>query len=252
MLDIAKMGRADIIMGVMLFMCGYFLTLKQKGSYKKKYSRKKVKYVILLTIVVIAIIGGEFIRSTRKAKEEFIGTTVKLQKLSKVSFITPSVYLYVSSHSAILNQYFKHGGENTPIGGHTFNPFYRWLEHLGLEIHAEPFQAWYNTPVSLNTGTYLRELHGDFGMAGLLLGPYILGILASIFWYRYKDYGRYRDLSIISFLYVIIGMSFFMMATRLSELVIYFVIAIIVGSIFDRRLNNPIPGKRTDSNILKT
>jgi len=237
MLDIAKMGRADIIMGVMLFMCGYFLTSKQKSLYHKKPTLMRHKYAILFVFVAIAVSGGEFIRSTRKAQEGFIGTTEKLQRLSTVSFITPSIYLYVSSHPAILNQYLKHGGEKTPFGGHTFNPFYRWLEKLGLEIHADPFQVWYKTPVILNTGTYLRELHGDFGMTGLLLGPYFLGFLASIFWYRVKDYGKYRDLSIVAFLYVIIGMSFFMMATRLGELIIYLVAAIIIGSILDRRLN---------------
>jgi hypothetical protein len=229
------MGRADILVVAILFSSAYFLTLKQKDVSQKKLTLKIRRFGMLLVIIVIVVSGAEFIRSTRQAKEKFTGSTKALQKLSSASFITPSIYLYFSSSNGILNQYLKHDGENTPFGGHTFLPVYRILEKLGVEIHAEVYQAWYKTPVQINTGTYLRELDGDFGMVGLIFGPYLIGLFSSVFWFRLRDYRRLTDLSIAAFLYGIIGMSFFVMATRISPFFFYLFISIIISYILDKK-----------------
>lgn len=234
LIGLVKMGRVDILMGTILFISGYFLTSKGKEQHLKKSTLAIRKFAIVFVVIIIAAAGAEFIRSTRKAQEGFAGATKSLNALSSTNLITPSVYLYLSSHHGIFNQYLKHGGENTPFGANTFLPIYRWLGKLGIEIHAKPFQTRYKTPVRTNTGTYLRELHADFGMIGLLLVPYILGLLASMYWYRIENYGRYVDLSIGAFLYVIIGMSFFVMATRQGQLIIYLITAIIIGHFIDK------------------
>jgi oligosaccharide repeat unit polymerase len=234
LIGLVKMGRVDILMGTILFISGYFLTSKRKEQHLKKSTLVMRKFTIIFIVIIIAVAGAEFIRNTRKVHEGFKGTT---KTLSSSNIISPSVYLYLSSHHGTFNQYLKHGGENTPFGANTFLPIYRWLGKLGLEIHIKSFQYFYKTPVRTNTGTYLRELHADFGMIGLLLGPYILGLLASMYWYRIKKYGRFVDISIAAFLYVIIGMSFFVMATRQGQLIVYLVTAIIIGHFIDKRMN---------------
>jgi len=235
MIDFANMGRADILVVALLFSGAYLLTPKVENTNQKKFVFKMRQFAAALCIVVIIVSGAEIIRSTRQMKEQFTGATKGLQKLSAGSIITPSIYLYFTSSYGVLNQYFKNESEHTPFGGHTFLPVYRILEKIGVEIHAEVYQTWYRTPVRINTGTYLRELHGDFGVAGLILGPYLIGLFASIFWFRFREHGMITDLCIVSFFYGIIGMSFFVMATRIGPFFFFLFVSILVGSILDKK-----------------
>ncbi len=240
MIDFANMGRADILVVAILFASSYLLTQRQKKANLNKYNMKIRRIAMFILIVAIVVAGAEFIRSTRKAQEGFTGSTKMLKKLSTASVITPSIYLYLSSHHAVFNQYLKHGGEHTPIGGNMFLPLYRIFEKLGLEIHSSTYQEWYRTPAVTNTGTYLRELDGDFGIAGLLFGPYLLGLLSSVFWYRYNEYRRFTDLSVLTFLYGIIGLSFFVIATRMSGFFFFLFVSITVGCYLDKKSNRSI------------
>jgi oligosaccharide repeat unit polymerase len=235
MIDFAIIGRADILIVGILFTSAYFLTQTYKTRGQKKIRLSPRKLGILVIAAAILVGGAESIRSIRQVKEEIKGSTSMLKTLSTARVITPSIYLYLSSDYGVLNKYILKGGENTPIGGHTFLPLYRIFERLGFDVHAQAFQKWYKTPVSVNTGTYLRELHGDFGITGLLFGPYLIGVFSSIFWFRIREHGRYTDLAIAVFFYTIIGMSFFVMATRISPFFFYFFVSIIIGYFLDKK-----------------
>ena len=190
----------------------------------------------MVLILVSVIVGGaELIRSTRNVKEGLRGTTGSLKKLSSGSIITPTIYLYFSSSIGVLNQYLLHDRENTVIGGHMFMTPYRLMAHLGVDIKVDVYQEWYRTPTVVNTGTYLRELHGDFGVAGLLVGPFVLGMAISFFWIRFKRKGSFVDLSFTAFLFGIVGLSFIVIATRLGGYFFFPFVAVIVSFILDRR-----------------
>ncbi len=235
MISVARMGRVDILFAVMLFVSGYFLTPKLKKIRGRSFKANFRRYAMVLVLIAIVVGGAEFIRSTRKVQEGFVGTTKTLQKLGTAGFITPSIYLYVSSHYAVLNKHIRNEGEGSQFGANTFLPFYRWLGGLGFEIHANPFQKFYRIPVKTNTGTYLREIENDFGIAGLVAVPYVLGIVSSILWYRVKRRREYLDISLAGFVWVIIGMSFFVMATRQGQLIVYLVMSILISYILDRK-----------------
>jgi oligosaccharide repeat unit polymerase len=240
MIDFANMGRVDILIVSILFASGYFLTERRRVEQAQSSGLRFKKIAMVVVLVAILVGGADFIRSTRGAKEGLRGSSGALKKLNTASVITPSVYLYLSSDYAVLNQYLHYGWENTPFGGNTFLPVYRILERLGVEVHASTYQKYYRTPVWTNTGTYLRELHGDFGMVGLVLGPYLLGLFASVYWYKVKLRARYTDLAIAGFLFGIIGMSFFVMPTRISPFFFYFAVSIIVGYLLDKKSNRSV------------
>lgn len=232
-IDFTYMARADILVAAILFTSAYFLTQKEKTTHHKKPIAGKL--IMSFIVVAIVIAGADFIRSTRQIREAFVGSTTTLKKLSEARIITPSIYLYLTADYGVLNRYFQKSAEDTPIGGHTFLPLYRVSEKLGLETHAKTYQAWYKTPLHLNTGTYLRELHGDFGIAGLLLGPYVIGILSSVFWYRLQERRGYTNLAIAGFLYGIVGMSFFVMITRLSPFFFYLFVSVVICRYLDKK-----------------
>ncbi|HJW27807.1 MAG TPA: hypothetical protein VJ508_01020, partial [Saprospiraceae bacterium] len=124
---------------------------------------------------------------------------------------------------------------HTPVGGHTFSSVYKLLEKFGFDVHVETYQVGYRSPVWSNTGTYLREFNGDFGILGQLLGPYLLGLLTSFFWFRVETSGRFIDLSVAAFFFVIVGMSVFVMATRVGALQVYLIGAFVLCYFIDRK-----------------
>lgn len=247
LMDVSIMGRALIVIGAILFSVGYFLsptpleTTVKPPNWWRKFS---------IAILILSIFAGsiEFVRSHRGTTETFAGATAALSKIRGASFFTPSIYLYLSSHYGVFNQYLKNGEEGRPIGGHTFLPFYRVLNKIGFDVSAETYQTAHRTPVRTNTGTYLRELHADFGILGVLLGPYFIGLLTSLVWFRVLTHARYTDIVLAGYLFTIVGMSSFVMATRVAVLAIYLVFGLVAGFYLDCTMKR---GKRgQDSNVL--
>lgn len=231
--DFTIMGRADILIVAIIFSTTYFMMPKQVNMQQ---SRLRIRKLILFVVLLSVIVGGaELIRSTRNVKEGLRGSSEPLKKLSSSTFITPTIYLYFSSSIGVFNQYLLRGGENTEIGAHTFLAPYRILERLGVEVHAKIYQKWYRVPTYVNTGTYLRELHGDFGIIGLLLGPYLLGITTSFFWLQFKKRGSFFDLSMSAFLFGIVGMSFIVIITRLGGYFFFPFIAVPIAIFLDNK-----------------
>ncbi|MCB9247183.1 MAG: O-antigen polysaccharide polymerase Wzy [Ignavibacteriales bacterium] len=68
-----------------------------------------------------------------------------------------------------------------------------------------------------NTGTYIRELHADFGTTGVLLVPYLLGLIITWLWFKFHENKSLFTLVFLVYLYIIIGFTFLMMVTRLNQ-----------------------------------
>ncbi|MBI5020380.1 MAG: oligosaccharide repeat unit polymerase [Ignavibacteriales bacterium] len=236
-LEIASMGRAKLIMAGVLFFSGfYFMGKEHRQKYRKSISNIFKKIAIFIVAIAFLIIGAEFVRSTRGVNEKFHGASQTLEKLGGMSFITPSIYLYLTVHHGVFNQYLKHDGENNFWGSNTFAPLFRIMAKLGFNTHVETYQIKYPTPVSANTGTYLREFHADFGLIGVFICPYLLGIFSSFFWYRMKRSGRYTDMAVFSYLLVVIAMSLFYIATRSGDLLVCLIGSLGFGYLIDRKL----------------
>lgn len=243
-IDFAQMGRADILIVAILFVTGYFATARsvaRRGS-EGTFLRKAVMAIVLITIVVG---GAELIRSTRGVKEGIRGSTGALKKFSSNAVITPTIYLYFSSSVGVLNQYLLQEKERTPVGGHMFLPVFRILDKFGAESGVKVYQEWYKVPTQVNTGTYLRELHGDFGIIGLVIGPALLGAMASASWLRYRRRGRVMDLMWCTFTFGLIGMSFIVIATRLGGYFFFPIVGIVIGGVLDRR-----PTMKSEDSLL--
>lgn len=237
---IAGMGRAKILIALILFLTGYFLPkttelVKNLTQRKTNRVRMAVGFIVLLGIIIGS---AEIVRSNRGMIESFSGSTKALNKLRGGSIITPSIYVYFSIHPFVLNEYMKGNGEPGLIGGNTFAPVWRVLDKMGAETYVSNYQMHYTTPVSSNTGTYLREIHADFGMPGVFIVPYILGIICSVYWKRWHTNMKIVDLAVLSHLFVIIALSYLTIATRLGYWLVSFVASLIVAIIIDRSQNH--------------
>lgn len=235
LIETANMGRANMVIAAALFLGGYAMLRVRMPRRVTVVRFGKLKRVLAISVAVLVLgVGAESVRIARGSHEALPFATQTLNKFQGASFLTPSIYLYLTVHFGVLNQYLRQDVEHTPWGSNTFAPLYRILAKVGFNTPATWYQRFYKTPVGANTGSYLRELHADFGVLGILTVPYLIGLFSSIAWYRFLTHGRYLALIVAAYLGALVAMSIFVIGTRSGELLLSFLPSALVGVRLDR------------------
>ncbi|HRI47782.1 MAG TPA: O-antigen polymerase, partial [Ignavibacteriaceae bacterium] len=234
--EFAMLGRAGILIAfveyfVVLFFVRLFLKKQTDSLNIKKKSNLTLSLVITL---IIFIMSASLVKNVRGAFESYRSSTKELNKLKGGLLITPSIYLYFSAHIGVFSRYLWDDSESSYFGENTFLPVYRIISKFGVVDPPSYYQKGYNIPMWTNTGTYLRELHADFGSLGIFLVPYLLGFLTSFYWFKFLKSGNLKDILILSHLYIIIVFSFLTMITRSSNLIISFVVIYMIIFLFEK------------------
>jgi oligosaccharide repeat unit polymerase len=224
--SIGAMGRAGLLFSAVLFLSSYLIFSKTIAvKNHRKLSFKSI--IITLAILAMLAITADYIKTLRFSEiwpRKYFGSK-SFSKLQKLPFFTPSVYIYLSANPVVFSEYLKSGGENTYLGWYTFAPIYHLLAKVGLVKITSYYQKFYLTPVPSNTGTYLRELHADFKEVGVLLYPFLLGILCT---YLYiKPIKKLWQVVTLSNLYVIVVLSYAYNAMFLGGWVLSFIVALV-------------------------
>lgn len=234
--EIASMGRAKILIAALLFFTGYFHGKRRFHTSNAIVERSRIRRALpILAATLLLVVGAEFVRSNRGAVESLPAATQTLKNIRGFAFITPSIYLYLTVHHGVFNQYLKRDEEHTPWGSNTFAPLYRLISKFGFDTFVPDYMRFYATPVGSNTGSYLKELHADFGLPGIFIFPYLLGLLSALFWYKFEERRRYVDLAVLAHLLLIVMMSFFINVTRAGHWVASLIATILVCYVIDRR-----------------
>jgi oligosaccharide repeat unit polymerase len=233
---VADVARAGMLLGFIeyflaFFICKQFFDLVYRN--KRKRNRKKVAISIIFLIAFI-ITGAAIVKILKAPMENFLASSSSLRKWESGIFISPTMYLYSSSHIGVLNSYLIDQDENNHFGEVTFFPFYRFISKFGVIEEPGYYQKGYFIPMWTNTGTYLRDLHGDFGYAGVLIFPFLIGLLSTIYWYRYYSTGNLRDLIIVVYMNIIVAFSFLSMGTRYGNWLIGLVVLLILLPYIER------------------
>ncbi len=235
--EIANMGRAGILLGVIEFftvfiMVRYYLT---SYNYKDKIRKRNIFYIV--TFLLIIFVGSAvFVKFIRKPIDKFKGTSQSLEKYEGNAFFSPSIYLYMSVHLGVFNSYLEKDNENYYIGENTFLPIYNLISKFNVIEHPSFFQKGYFVPMWANTGTYLRELHTDFGIGGVVIIPYLLGLIVTWLWLNFFRTGSLTYLVLLTYSFLIIFFSFLVMVSRLSSWFISLIILIIITSFIEKFL----------------
>jgi len=223
--QIAVFGRAGILFAFFLFIAVFSLSRHYfSGNSLIEKRRNKLSVIITLVIVVsLAVASAGLIRSFRHTVESYGASSQTLEDLRGGFFITPSLYLYASSHVGVLNAYLQNDfDEDKMLGETTFQPFYNFLSKLEWVEHPTFYEKGYLIPMWTNTGTYLRDLFGDFGVAGILVIPFLLGLITSIFWFKFFEEGKMWQLLILTFLFVVIMFSFLVIYSKFANFLLSF------------------------------
>ncbi len=169
--EIAGAGRVGMLMALVEFSFSFFLFRHLlNNDITNKYKFSKVNSIFATIILLVFFIGAaSLVRVSRMSDktENFTGASGTLMKTKENFIISPSVYLYLSSDIGVLSKYLSSEGEKTNIGQNTFLTIYTFLAKLDLVEKPPIYQKYYKIFAWTNTGTYLRELHADFGIAGV-------------------------------------------------------------------------------------
>ena len=240
--SVADVARAGMLLGflgyfISFFICKQFFDL----VYRNKQNRNRKKVVMsIIFLVALIITGAAIVKMFRSPSENYMASSSSLRKWESGLIISPTIYLYSSSHIGVLNSYLINQDENNHFGESTFFPFYRFISKLGVIKKPSYYQKGYFFPMWSNTGTYLRDLHSDFGYAGVFIFPFLIGMLATIFGYRYYSTGNIRDLIILIYIYIMIAFSFLNIASRMGIWLIGLVVLMLIIPLFKRAFNKSL------------
>lgn len=211
---LSSFGRIGMLIMLLEFISTFMLFRHYLINFKvNKINRMKVGIPVLIFLILI-IGAASVIKSFRGTFERYKGASPELRSLADNTFFSPSLYLYLSSHVGVLNQYFFHEDDNMKFGQITFSPFYNFSSKFGVVEPVPPDLKGYFIPMWTNSSTYLRNIHSDFGDFGLIVIPYLLGLLTSFFWIRFYSSGNFIHFMLMVHFYLIIGISFFAIVTQ--------------------------------------
>ncbi|MBV6512691.1 MAG: oligosaccharide repeat unit polymerase [Ignavibacteriales bacterium] len=218
--ELANVGRAGILFAFMMFISVIFLSrysIQANSSQGSKSFFNKSSILPLLIIIGLVIGSAGLVRTFRGTFESYKAASSSLNKTAGGFFITPSLYLYISSHAGVLSKYLDKDFEKEfPPGETTFFSVYNILSKFDLVKAPEMYDKGFFIPMWSNTSTVYRYLHQDFGLFGLFIPPFLTGLLASFFWMRFYERGKITDLLLLSYIYIGIGMSFMILVTKVS------------------------------------
>ncbi len=101
-------------------------------------------------------------------------------------FVVLSPYTYLTGSFPALQAYIDSAPERTG-GAMTFHPVFK-LSHMVdptikiPEYVPDPFSI----PVEFNTFTWLHPFYSDFGFTGVLLGPWVVGLLSGLLYFQMR------------------------------------------------------------------
>ncbi len=170
---ILSVSRWAILLSVALFLTALYLTPRPKPI--------RLSLIQKGLLILVGLGGLAFVSFARN--DLALSLTDQSTTLSHISEwvpVAPSIYFYVSAGPPGLSEYLRDPQQegNLPWGRYTFASVYRFLSKLGLATYVPYHQEFYSTPEWVNTCTYIREVHSDFGVAGVLIFPIVLGAVA--------------------------------------------------------------------------
>jgi len=232
--EIANVGRAGILFALILF---FSSIINQKYSYKIKLLNIK-RLIGIIFILLILVLSAVSIKTLRGGEINHNATSLTLRNTQDNPFINPTIYTYLCGHIGAFSKYLETDYDNYYKFGHnSFQSIYNIFAKFEWVEKPDVYPDGYNIPVWINTGTYLMDLHQDFGNMGLLIVPFLIGYLALFLWNKYLENKNLVGLLFISYLEVYLVMTFLMSFSRNSVYFTSFVLTFVIVFLYEQKFS---------------
>lgn len=228
--QIADFSRAGILFGIFIFVLSFILTRQYLSKFQKKNIKQQIKLVVIVILFMSFAVGGAgIVRSTRGSIEHFQASSRELGGMTNSFFITPSLYLYLSSHIAVLSKFNEIDYYNDyAFGGKSLKPIHNFLSKFGFTENLPYYGKGYFVPMWTNTSTWITDFIKDYGPAGIFLCPFLISLLTTFSWLRFIEEGKILHLAIATFMGVLILFSFLGMYSTSAYWFISFLIVLVI------------------------
>ena len=214
----ATFTRSGILFGLLEIVIAFVLTkylLSNKRGRKNKKNKKIIFAAVLLAILMVG--AATAVKMARQTMDKSItGKSSNMSQFEGNIILSPAIYFYLSSQIVTFSSYLKTENEFHLPFEYTLFPLYRVLGKFNLVRRPDTHSLGYHTPTWSNTATYLRNLHSDFGYAGIILGPFLFGLLSSYFWIALFYRKKLIYVVYLTFIMISIGMSFFTLQSQVT------------------------------------
>lgn len=223
--SIINFGRANMLIGVIIFATSYFSSAYRNNNYKLRFRLNS--FLKLSTLFILLILMMVQIRKFRGGFENYsYNDNVIIEKLVDWGLFTPSFVLYFAGAPAVLNQTFGSSllESDDVILENTFAPISRIYAPV-FDKEVKRYEEFVNIgPRYSNTGTMLKDFLLDFGIFGTLIFTLFLGMLYGI---SYRYYLRTGNIHLYSFLSAYIVMGAFVNLFRSGQFLLPFLIVLL-------------------------
>ncbi len=127
------------------------------------------------------------------------------------------LFWYLASPLAAFNEFLTTFDGRYHLGQYMFFPFYKWLYrfHLVPETDISVFGEFVLIPYAANVYTYLRNFYEDFGLIGVTVAPYALGLATSALRARAAGYFPYLNLYLVLLVFILFSFyNFFLFSNQ--------------------------------------
>lgn len=231
-------GRAEVLVFFLLFSICYVIGLRSdikkvksntNISNIKPFIAWRVRIFLVLFIAVFVLIA------------EVLNKGAIEQQFARVHLpsVLLNVYAYIATPIPALDVALSRPIDHYLLGQATFYPIARALYRIGLlsdVANTSYVLDIVRTPVPSNTFTYLRPLFEDFGLLGVILIPFLLGVASSYLFILVRTVPSLFSAVLMAYIYVVLifsiqGNQFWNITFAFS-----FMVAAIVGAAMSYRL----------------
>jgi oligosaccharide repeat unit polymerase len=227
------MGRGALGIAAVLFLVSALHTPRDPGV------RAPRRQLIVGAVLVATILGGVFalVSAVRGLGVDYPGNTAAMDRISEYIPVAPSIYSNFSATPVAFSMYLSSPEEvrHGFWGMYTFAPVFRLLSKFGLPTGVPAYEEDYWTPVPMNTSTYLKNVDSDFGLAGIIIFPFLLGAVSALLISRIRSKCQLLDVVVLSNVCVIIVFSFAFNFMLLGEWYIATVASVLTAIVVARK-----------------
>lgn len=225
-------GRAGLVFIVLIFVFAYWTTMSNRKIEKRSKQKKLKRNIMLFTGAGIMVAMIVVLTIGRSAGIVPTYATERYRMLFGSNPVPYKLVEYVAAPIGALNEYLKDC--DFSFGVNTFKTIYNVLEKLGLMERINQYQSFYNTPISCNVATWLRELIQDFSVGALIAVPFFGGVNGYIY-RKVKVSSGIRNITVLSILMMVVALSFFDWKIRSADVWIAILFGYIIGRIIDKK-----------------
>lgn len=194
-------------------------------------------YIVLVILLIIFILIITFLRGQDTIALPYADD--KLYHFGKYSQLIYSIDYYFTSPLATLNEFIKAPVHNL-WGAATFRPFYLVFNQFGWVHYNVDFinEYLFYSPVPANVLSFIGELIFDFGYVGLIVVTFLLGLIFSASYSKYKvEYSITWNI-IMVLCFTLTTLSFFAWFLRPAYLWITLIFGLAIGIFLDKKWLN--------------